>query len=58
MKAALVVIFFAASAFAQDQAAMTAAQAACGPASVNFDAKPIPRDTPLPSPTLARPPSV
>jgi hypothetical protein len=39
MKAVLVLILFATSAFAQDQAAMSAARAACGPGSVNFDAK-------------------
>jgi hypothetical protein len=39
MKAALVLVFFVASAFAQDQAAIAAAQAACGPSSVKFDAK-------------------
>jgi hypothetical protein len=38
MNAALVVLF-AVSAFAQDQAAITAAQAACGPKEVKFDAK-------------------
>jgi hypothetical protein len=39
MKAALFVVLFAVSAFAQDQAAITAAQAACGPKEVKFDAK-------------------
>ncbi len=40
MKATLVlVILFAASAFAQDQAAIAAAEAACGPKNVKFDAK-------------------
>lgn len=39
MRAALFVVLFAVSAFAQDQAAITAAQAACGPKEVKFDAK-------------------
>lgn len=39
MNAALFVVLFAVSAFAQDQAAITAAQAACGPKEVKFDAK-------------------
>jgi hypothetical protein len=39
MKAALVVILFAASAYGQDQAAITAAQSACGPKDVKFNVK-------------------
>ena len=39
MRAALFVVLFAVSAFAQDQAAITAAQAACGPKEVKFVAK-------------------
>lgn len=54
MKAALFVIFFAASAFAQDQAAIAAAQAACGPAGVNFDAKADPGRHPTPQPDTGK----
>jgi hypothetical protein len=50
MKAALVLILFAAPAFAQDRSAMTAAQAACGPASINFDAKADSTQHPTPQP--------
>jgi hypothetical protein len=39
MKAALVLILFTASAYAQDQAAMAAAQSACGPKDVKFNVK-------------------
>ena len=37
MKAALVVILFATSAFAQDQSAIASVEAACGPKEVQFD---------------------
>jgi hypothetical protein len=37
MKAAIVAILFAASAFAQENPALARAQAACGPLGVNFD---------------------
>ncbi|MFY9660349.1 MAG: hypothetical protein WAJ97_06980 [Terriglobales bacterium] len=39
MKAALVLVLFAVSAFAQDQTAITTAEAACGPKNVKFDAR-------------------
>ena len=39
MKAILVVILLAVSAFAQDQTATTAAESACGPKNVKFDAR-------------------
>jgi len=39
MKAVLVVIMFAACAFAQDQSALASAESACGPAEVHFDTK-------------------
>jgi hypothetical protein len=50
MKAALVVILFAASAFAQDQSAIAAAEAACGPKNVNFDVKQDATQHPTPQP--------
>jgi hypothetical protein len=51
MKSALVVIvFFAASAFAQDQAAITAAEAACGPKNIQFDATQDATKHPTPQP--------
>jgi hypothetical protein len=40
MKTALVVLLFAASAFAQDPAAIAAAESACGPQNAKFDVKP------------------
>src|ERR1700678_812301 len=54
MKVGLVVILFAASAFAQDQAAMTAARAVCGPQNVNFDAKADSTHHPTPEPDLVK----
>lgn len=39
MKTAVVLMLFAACAFAQDQAAITTAEAGCGPKDVRFDAK-------------------
>lgn len=39
MKIAFVALLLAASALAQDQAAITAAEAACGPSNIKFDAK-------------------
>jgi hypothetical protein len=39
MRTALALILFTIAAFAQDPAAVSAAQAACGPKSVNFDVK-------------------
>ena len=50
MKAALVLILFAASAFAQDQSAIVASEAACGPKNVNFDAKQETTQHPTPQP--------
>ncbi len=50
MKTALVVILFAASAFAQDQAAIAASEAACGPKAVKFDAKQDASQHPVPQP--------
>jgi hypothetical protein len=54
MKAAFVVILFAASAFTQDQAAITAAQAVCGPGNVRFDAKADSTQHPTPQPDPAK----
>jgi hypothetical protein len=54
MKAALVVVLFAASAFAQDQAAATAAEAACGPKEVKFDAKQDAVQHPTPQPEAGK----
>jgi len=39
MRTAFALIFFAGSAFAQDPAAVSAAQAACGPKGVHFEVK-------------------
>jgi len=50
MKAAFVLILLAASAFAQDQAAITAAEAACGPKNVKFDARQDSTQHPEPRP--------
>ena len=50
MKAALVVILFAVSAFAQDQSAIAAAEAACGAKDVKFDAKQDATQHPTPQP--------
>lgn len=54
MKSALVLILFAASAFAQDQSAIAAAQAACGPKNVKFDARQDTTQHPRPSRILTR----
>ncbi|HEY1659727.1 MAG TPA: hypothetical protein VGG14_15340 [Candidatus Sulfotelmatobacter sp.] len=40
MKTVLVVLFFGVSVFAQDPAAVVAAESACGPTSTKFDVKP------------------
>lgn len=54
MKAALVVIFFAASALAQDRVALKAAEAACGPKDIRFEVKPdAAHPTPQPDPGKA-----
>src|SRR5271156_3331640 len=50
MKSALVVVLLTAAAFAQDPAAVTAAKAACGPASVRFDARQDTTQHPTPDP--------
>jgi hypothetical protein len=51
MKSALtLVLFLAASAFAQDQAALTAAEATCGPKNVKFDATEDETHHPTPQP--------
>jgi hypothetical protein len=50
MKAALVALLFAASAFAQDQAAITAAEATCGAKDVKFEAKQDSTQHPTPQP--------
>jgi len=50
MKAALIVLLFATSAFSQDQAAITAAEAACGPKNIRFDATEDADNHPTPQP--------
>jgi hypothetical protein len=50
MKAALVLILFAASALAQDQTAIAAAESACGPKGVKFGVKPDTTQHPAPQP--------
>jgi len=50
MKAALIVLLFAASAFAQDQSAILAAESACGAKEVKFDAKQATTQHPAPQP--------
>ncbi len=50
MKTAVVLMLFAACAFAQDQAAITAAEAGCGPKDVRFDAKEDATQHPVPQP--------
>ncbi len=40
MKCAIVILLFAVSAFAQDSAAVAAAESACGPMTTRFDVKP------------------
>jgi hypothetical protein len=54
MKAALVLIALAASAFAQDQAALTAAESACGPSVTKFDAEEDVNHHPTPGPEAGR----
>jgi hypothetical protein len=54
MKTALVLILAAASAFAQDQAAITAAEAACGPKNVKFDANQDTTQHPTPQPETGK----
>lgn len=55
MKAVLVLFFLALSAFAQDQSAVIAAEAACGAKDIKFDAKQdtTQHPTPLPEPGKA-----
>jgi hypothetical protein len=51
MKTLLTIVLLASSfAFAQDQAAIAAAEAACGPKDVKFDAKQDPTQHPAPQP--------
>lgn len=50
MKAALVLLLFAASAYAQDLAAVAATQSACGPKDVRFNVKPDTTQHPTPQP--------
>jgi len=50
MRAALVLIFLAISACAQDRAAVAAAQAACGPKNTKFDARQDHTKHPTPEP--------
>ena len=58
MKAAFVLILFAASAFsqaiAQDQAAITAAEVGCGPKNVKFDANQDTTQHPTPQPETGK----
>jgi hypothetical protein len=54
MKASLVVLLFAASAFAQDPSAIPSAEAACGPKQVTFDAKQDPIQHPTPQPDAGK----
>jgi hypothetical protein len=50
MKTALVILLLAVPAFAQDQTAITAAEAACGSANVKFDARQDAAQHPTPQP--------
>jgi hypothetical protein len=50
MKTALVLVLLTAFAFAQDQAAIAAAEAGCGPKDVRFDAKQDATQHPVPQP--------
>ena len=50
MRVALILIFFATSACAQDKAAMAAAQAACGPKNAKFSASQDYKRHPTPAP--------
>lgn len=54
MKAALVLCLLAASAFSQDQAALTAAETACGPKDVKFDASQDTTQHPTPQPEAGK----
>jgi hypothetical protein len=55
MKALLTILLLASSlAFAQDPAAVGAAEAACGPKDVNFDAKPDVTQHPTPQPDVGK----
>jgi hypothetical protein len=54
MKAALVVLFFAASALAQVPSAALAAEAACGPKEIMFDAKQDSIQHPTPQPEAGK----
>jgi hypothetical protein len=50
VRIAIVLVLFAACAFAQDQAAVAAAEAGCGPTNVRFDAKEDTNQHPVPQP--------
>jgi hypothetical protein len=54
VKAALVVLSFAASALAQDPSAALAAEAACGPKEITFDAKQDSTQHPTPQPEAGK----
>jgi hypothetical protein len=54
MKVAFVVLLFTAPLFAQDQAAITSAQSACGPLQVTFAASADGAQHPSPQPDLAK----
>lgn len=54
MKAALVVLFFAASALAQDPSAAVAAETACGPKEITFDPSRTRSSTPHHNPRPAK----
>jgi len=54
MKATLVLVLLAGSALAQDAAGVTAAKAACGPASVKFDAQQDATQHPTPEPDAGK----
>lgn len=54
MKGAVVLILFVASAYAQDGAAVAAAEAACGPREVNFDVKQDTTKRPIPEADSAK----
>ncbi len=54
MKAAFVVLLFAACALAQDQNAITAAQSACGVRDIKFDAKQDSVQHPAPTPEVGK----
>jgi hypothetical protein len=51
---AIVLILFATSVFAQDQAAIAAAEAACGPKNVKFDVRPDETQHPVPQPETGK----